>query len=410
MFDTTDELIKKIKLGEDNSFELKSVRFKGEKPALSRSDIADEIAAFANSSDGVILFGVDDKTKLVEGIESDKLDILETFIREIVSDSISPIPNVKILKIQLPDNSGKLRPVLKVDVPKSLFVHKSANGYFRRIGNSKREMSPDILARLFQQRSQTRIIRFDEQSVPESNINDLDTELWKRFANLNNRNDDDTILEKLRIITKDDTGNFRLTVAGVLLCTNEPSKFLPNAVIESICYSANTKDSNYQIDAQIFNKNIDAQIFDALNFIKKNMQIKATKILGRIDKPQFNERACFEAIVNAVAHRDYSIQSSKIRLFMFNDRLEIYSPGTIPNTMTIESLPLRQSTRNELISSLLAQIKIPSENNSFSRMTIMDKRGEGVPIIYSESEKLSGKKPEYKLIDDTELLLTIYSS
>lgn len=409
MFDTTNEIIEKIKLGEDNSFELKSVRFKGNKPELSRSDISDEIAAFANSSDGVILFGVDDKTKLVEGIELNKLDIMETFIREIVNDSIVPSPNVKILKIQIPDNAGELKPILKVEIPKSLFVHKSANGYFRRIGSSKREMPPDILARLFQQRSQTLIIRFDEQPVPDTSLNDIEPDLLKRFANLNNQ-EDETILEKIKILTKDDTGHIRLTVAGVLLCTIQPSKFLPNAVIEAVCYTGNTKDSNYQIDAQILNKNIDTQIFDALHFIKKNMNISATKSPGRIDKPRFDLRACFEAIVNAIAHRDYSIQGSKIRLFIFSDRLEIYSPGAIPNTMTIESLALRQSTRNELISSLLAQIKIPLENHTFSRMTIMDKRGEGVPIIYSESEKLSGKKPEYKLIDDSELLLIIYSS
>lgn len=409
MLNTTDEILEQLRLGEDNSFELKSVRFKGEKPALSRDEISDEIGAFANSSDGVILFGVDDKTKIVEGIELNKLDILETFIRGIVNDSITPTPTVKILKIQLPDNTGELKPIIKVEIPKSLFVHKSKNGYFRRIGSSKCEMPPEFLARLFQQRSQARIIRFDEQAVPETNIDNLEKPLWERFFNLNYQNDA-TILEKLKIITKDDSGNLRLTVAGLLLCTTDPSKFLSNAVIEAVCYRGIEKDSNYQTDAKIFHNNIDQQIFDALNFIKKNMRTKAHKNPGRIDEPQFNTRACFEAIVNAVAHRDYSIQGSKIRLLMFDNRLEIYSPGSIPNTMTIESLALRQSTRNELITSLLAQIKIPDGNSNFSRMTIMDKRGEGVPIIISESEKLSGKKPEYELIDDSELLLTIYSS
>ncbi len=92
---------------------------------------------------------------------------------------------------------------------------------------------------------------------------------------------------------------------------------------------------------------------------------------------------------------------------MFDDRLEIYSPGTIPNSMTIESLPLRQSTRNELITSLLARCKVDiTETKQF----MMEKRGEGVPIIISGSEKLSGKKPVYQLIDNSELLLTIYSS
>jgi predicted HTH transcriptional regulator len=63
----------------------------------------------------------------------------------------------------------------------------------------------------------------------------------------------------------------------------------------------------------------------------------------------------FEAVVNAVAHRDYSIYGSKIRLHLFSDRLEIYSPGSIPNTMTVDSISERQSARNELLSSLLAR-------------------------------------------------------
>ena len=120
--------------------------------------------------------------------------------------------------------------------------------------------------------------------------------------------------------------------------------------------------------------------------------------------------AVFEAIVNAVAHRDYSIYGSKIRLQLFADRLEIYSPGSIPNTMTIESISQRQSARNELISSLLA--RCPMNVNAFGsqRSYIMDKRGEGVPIIIVESEQLSKKRPVYELIDDSELKLTIFAA
>ena len=73
---------------------------------------------------------------------------------------------------------------------------------------------------------------------------------------------------------------------------------------------------------------------------------------------QFSERAVFEAIVNAVAHRDYSIFASKIRFFMFEDRLEIYSPGTLPNTVDLDSISLRQATRNELITNLLSETPV----------------------------------------------------
>jgi predicted HTH transcriptional regulator len=107
---------------------------------------------------------------------------------------------------------------------------------------------------------------------------------------------------------------------------------------------------------------------------------------------------------------DYSIHNSKVRLYMFPDRLEIFSPGALPFTMTIESLPLRQAVRNELLASLLARCPLPFEDFPDDRKFIMDRRGEGVPIILSESEKISGRFPEYRLIDDSELKLTIFAS
>ncbi len=140
------------------------------------------------------------------------------------------------------------------------------------------------------------------------------------------------------------------------------------------------------------------------------MRVFAIKAPNRIETPQFSMNAVFEAIVNAVAHGDYSIYGSKIRLHLFSDRLELFSPGTIPNTMTIESISERQSARNELISSLLARCPMNVDAIGSQRNFIMDKRGEGVPIIITESEKLSGKKPEYVLIDDAELKLTIFAA
>ena len=131
---------------------------------------------------------------------------------------------------------------------------------------------------------------------------------------------------------------------------------------------------------------------------------------GRVEIPQYSIRAVFEAVVNAVAHRDYSIHGSKIRLFLFDDRLELYSPGPLPNTVTIESMPLRQSTRNELITSLLARCPVEDPTGAIGRQYYMEKRGEGVPIILEESRRLSGRDPVYVLIDDAELLLKIYAA
>ena len=115
----------------------------------------------------------------------------------------------------------------------------------------------------------------------------------------------------------------------------------------------------------------------------------------------------FEAVVNATAHRDYSISGSKIRFIMFDDRLENYSPGALPNTVTIDSMALHQLTRNELITSLLAEITVAETVGDVGRVRYVEERGDGVPIILKESKKHSGEKPNYRLINDSEPLVTI---
>jgi len=220
----------------------------------------------------------------------------------------------------------------------------------------------------------------------------------------------DVVLLKRNLLSREESEVVRASVAGVLLCCEHPEKFLPNAYIEAVRYRGKKQDSNYQIDAKKIFGPLDQQINQAMTFLKSNQTVMAVKEPHRVEKPQFSERAVFEAVVNAVAHRDYSIFGSKIRFFMFDDRLEIYSPGPLPNTVTIENIALRQATRNELITSLLAETPVVETVGDVRRGFYMEKRGDGVPIIIQESENLSGKKPVYKLIDDHELLLVIFSA
>lgn len=171
-------------------------------------------------------------------------------------------------------------------------------------------------------------------------------------------------------------------------------------------------DRDYQLDAADLHGPIDRQVLDALRFVRRNMRVGATKAVGRRDVPQYDVTAVFEALVNAVAHRDYSIHGSKIRLRMFADRLELATPGALPNTMSVESLALRQAARNEVLTSMLARTPIPDDvtRQESERTSFMDKRGEGVAIILDRSEKLSGRRPLYQVVDDAEVQLTIYAA
>ena len=358
------DLMRRIRLGEDSVLEFKSVRIERTRVReADRSDLADELAALANSVGGTLILGVDDVTREVQGIPLDGLDTVEGWVREICNDLLKPALDAVILKLELEDSTAKPAPVLRIDVPRSLFVHRSPGGYFRRIGSSKRELPPDALARLFQERSQSRLIRFDESLVPGTQRGHLEYALTQRFlrgADLGSSYDDaedtdDNMLRKLRIVADDPDGRTCLTLAGTLLCTQQPQQWLSHAYVQAVSYAGERTDSNYQTDSRDIGGPLDRQVADALHFVRRNMLVRATKERGRSDRPQFSERAVFEALVNAVAHRDYSMAGTRIRLHLFGDRLELYVPGALANTLTPDSLHLRQANRNELIVSLLAR-------------------------------------------------------
>lgn len=404
MSESDDELFRRIKLGEDSAFEFKVLEFEnGKIVGPHRNGMSDELAAMANTATGVFLLGIDDKTREIVGIPENELDQAETWVRSICNDLITPPLFCRIRKRALGDKN-----LIRIDVPRSLFVHQSANGYFHRIGSSKRQMTPEILARLFQQRSQARLIRFDEQPVSMAPVECLQRSLWEKFRTPLSPENDEEFLLKLKLLTKDEDSRIYPTVGGILMASERPQEYLANAFIQAVHYRGTERNAAYQLDAMDLCGPLDVQVAEACKFVRKNMFVYATKTPARCDIPQYSIAAVFEALVNAVAHRDYSIQGSKIRLHMFADRLELFSPGTIPNTMTIDSLPLRQSSRNELLTSLLARCPVTLEEPAAYRKTLMDKRGEGVPIILSESEERSGRRPVYRLIDDAELMLTLF--
>lgn len=267
-----------------------------------------------------------------------------------------------------------------------------------------------MLARLFQQRSQARLIRFDEQTIPTAKPDVLSPKLWKRFRTVISPANDEEFLEKMKLVGLDDDGALRPTVSGLLMVSEHPEEFITTAYIQAVCYRGIERNAAYQLDAKDITGPLDEQIREACKFVERNMRVFAIKAPNRIETPQFSMNAVFEAVVNAVVHRDYSIYGSRIRLHLFADRLELFSPGTIPNTMTVDSLSERQSSRNELLSSLLARCPMNVNAIGSQRGFIMDKRGEGVPIIITEGEKLSGRRPEYQLLDDVELKLTIFAA
>ena len=145
------------------------------------------------------------------------------------------------------------------------------------------------------------------------------------------------------------------------------------------------------------------QIDAGIAFVACFMQASSDKGPNSGDAVPHDLDVVDEAIVNAVAHRDYAISGSKIRLFLFADRLELYSPGKLPNTLTLDDMAYRTFTRNQLLVSYLSRIRSKRTGQVF-----LESRGEGVRKILEDGEAHSGRRPEYALFGD-EHRLTLWA-
>ena len=400
MFDPAD-IARRLHLGEDSRWEFKQIAFRGDRPVKPRSrDLADELAAFANTNGGVMLCGVTDAGE-VQGFTRAQLDALERMLVEVSTDTIKPTIEIALHRLEA---GGKA--LLAVEVESGYALHDSPGGSYRRVGSSKRAMTSDERLRLSQRRAQASFLWFDKHPVPNTGFHTLDESIWKPLLSAEGRADPETALEKLALLAVDESGVTRGTVAGVLLCSAAPHEWLPNACITATHYAGADRAAG-QLDAQIIVGPLPRQVADAMAFAVRNMRVGAYKDPARMDLPQYSVEALFEALVNAVAHRDYSMRGSRIRLSMFVDRLEIDSPGGLPNNLTIDAMASRQSTRNEAIASVLGRVPVGDIPGSGQRRYFMERRGDGVPVIFRETRALCGRAPSYRLLDDSDLILCI---
>ena len=402
----SDSLLQQLELGEDSRVEFKEAVFAGNRVREPHRDsIADELAAFGNTLGGTLIFSVSDAGK-VRSMNRQEMDALEAFVGEICADSVRPPLAFVTQRLVLPDRSF----VLVVEVERSALVHRSPGGYLVRQGSSRRELTSEALQRLFQQRGRSGLLGPDEAVVAGTGPNTLDAVLVDRFLSSRETEPVEVQLAKLGLVRDDDSGVTRSTVAGVLLCTERPDAYIRGALLEAVRYRGTVFGRATQLDAASISGPLDRQIRGAVNFVRLNTQVAARKAPGRVETPQFSPRAVFEAVVNAVVHRDYSMSNGKIRLFVFDDRLELYSPGALPNTLPIEAMRSRQATRNETLASILRLLAVGDIGGAGDRQYFMEQRGEGVPIIYEETRDLTGRDPQYELVGGTELRLTLPSA
>lgn len=367
-----DELAEILRNGENSG-----VEFKRDDTLPER--LAKEISALLNLEGGHLLLGVEDDAT-VSGLTRGS-ERAEEWVMEVARTHVRPpiIPFWETIEWEEGKTVGVV--TLPDDAPDKPYKSKRGPAWVThvRVGTTSRDASDDEEARLYMQSGR---IQYDRKPVPGATLKDLDRRrLANYFRDMRGQDcpdeaDDDgwsTLLVNTELMAED-RGRAVPSVGGLLLFGLRPNKFLPQAGITAVAYPGPEKDYNAKERATLrgplvslfaasrdggrsdLSTSVDPGVIEqALGFVRRNIAMQADVTEGqRREDWEYPLDAVREAVVNAVAHRDYTIHGIDVDLSIYSDRIEIISPGRLPNTVTVDKMRAGyRASRNELVKEVL---------------------------------------------------------
>ena len=316
--------------------------------------------AMSNAKGGMIIFGVEDKTGKVMGLDYNSLQTIENKVATIANDLVKPQVYITT-EVASIDHETERKRVLIVLVDEGISKpYKDNNGtIWIKQGADKRKLTDNNeIVRLFQQSG---IVYVDEMIVADTSVADIDKDkvknYIKRLLQNSDENDDeilfnDVLYQNLNIIK-----NSKLTLGGLLFFAKEPQKYRPTYCIKAISFFGNHIGGLHYRDSRDIIGTIPELFRESMLFFRQNMRLmqkgqnfNSTGIL------EISEIALEELIQNALIHRDYS-KNAPIRLMIFDNRIEIVSPGCLPNSLTVDKIKLgNAAVRNNLLASYSSKL------------------------------------------------------
>jgi len=351
------QLLEIIANGESSGVEFK-------RDVIVNHQLARELVAFSNLTGGMVLLGVEDDGSISGLTRTD----IEEWVMTACRDKIRPaiIPFFETIRDVEP---GKDVAIVRVtggfDVH-SLW-HNNRHTYFIRVGTQSREPTPEELGRLFQQRG---TFRAELRPVSGSTLADLDRrrlrDYFGRIRQQDVPNDEDVAAWEVLLLNTEIMAEDGMTVAGILLFGRMPNRFLPHAGIDASAFPGTEKDyaarerislrgpmtSLLGADGIIDNGLVE----QALEFVRRNTGVTASLEDGarRVEKLAYPPEVIRETVVNALIHRDYLLSSTDIELVIYSNRLEVISPGRLPNGITPERMRTGcRVARNQLLKDVM---------------------------------------------------------
>jgi ATP-dependent DNA helicase RecG len=364
-----DAIEQRLRLGEDSRTEFKSVE-RGLEPKI----LARAVAAFANGRGGQIFVGVEDDGTPTGVGTVQQADTLMLQIVQACQTRVSPPIWCPMTKIEI---AGKL--LLVVDVPASSpdRPYRADSVFYVRDASMTREAKREELLRLLQSQN----THHDEATIDGTTLDDLDEGaidgLLRALYDSGAAAQRDHYLRALRCLDPDGTP----TVAGVLLFGRDPQRWIPDARISAVRFAGTAVSSDFA-DRKEIGGTLLLQLDLAMAFVPAPSRVVG---LDREDRG-IPEPVLREALVNALAHRDYRA-ASQVRLFVFADRVEVINPGILLNHLTLDSIRLAGISvrRNPILASLLAR----------ARRT--ESVGVGIPEMIAKMREHGLPEPELSL-------------
>ena len=346
----------------------------------NKDSIAAEMIAMANSKGGLILFGVEDKTGVIAGLDYVQLQKIGNEVATIATDFVKPQIFINTEVVALGDDRKNILIVYVDEGVAKPYKDRNGTIWIKQGGDKRKLTDNNEQIRLFQQSG---LVYVDEIVVPNTSINDIDSSKLDKYLKRIDQQEFDvpllSLCQNLNIIRGD-----KVTLGGLLFFSKNPQLYRPSFSIKAVAYYGNDLEGVDYRDSIDIIGTLPEMFDEAMSFLKRNLHYRQnSQSFNSIGELEISEIALEELVQNALTHRDYSI-NAPINLLIFDNRVEIISPGSLPNNLTIENIKMGNAVvRNNLIVSFC------------SRM--MEYRGLGSGI-----RRALKNQPNIQLIDDKE--------
>jgi ATP-dependent DNA helicase RecG len=342
----SDEIVQAIEAG-------RSVDFDWLNESATHEQLASTLTAMANSQGGTLLLGVSGREGIIIGVSDP-----ETTVDRVLQAALSIEPSliIPLPRIMRVDTLKGERSIVMVHVPPGMpHVYALDGRFLYRAHTDNAPLNPRELRRLMMERGE---LSFETEIARGTSLEDLDWSKAEEYA-ASLRAFRESSVEKVllkRGCLIQEGKHLRPTTAGILLFGKDPQRYIPGAEIIAVRFAGTTMSDSFT--RQDITGTLPDQIRRAETFLidhlRREVQLRHT--MERMESFEYPLEAARELVVNAVAHRNYSINGDNIRLFIFSDHMDVISPGGLPGPVTIANIKDERFSRNPAIVQVLSDM------------------------------------------------------